>query len=209
MSFLYKLDFKNAKQKFGSFLKNFKGLNYIKSANHKLAWIAFLQDNSEMKRQYFLRVLSEGDVSIDEDKVALNDAKKDYISHQLLLKTRLLYDGGYYNRALSEIENIDISLYYNNSENIIEYWYRLARIESKLNDSEKIIEYYKNALQKGKNSSSYYAPMSALQLGYIYFKKADYRQAKFYFNKCLAISGFDYQRGIHQKAKFALDKVED
>ncbi len=209
MSYLYKLDFKNANQKFDSFVKNFNGKNYLKSANHKLAWIAFLQDNIEMKRKYFSRVLSKGDIAIDEDKIALKEAKIDYISHPILLKTRLLYDGGYYHKALIEIEQIDISLFSNNTENVIEYWYRLARVKSKLDDSDEVIEYYKKALKKGKNSSSYYAPMSALQLGFIYQRNGNNLQSRFYFNKCLSMSGFDYQRGIHQKAKFALERVKD
>jgi len=48
-----------------------------------------------------------------------------------------------------------------------------------------------------------------LQLGYIYFKKGDYQKSKFYFNKCLTMSGFDYERGIHQKAKSALSRIEN
>lgn len=210
MSYLYTLDFKNAQQRLEYFLANFRGVNYIKSANHKLVWIAFLQNNTEMKRTYFARVISDGNTSIDEDKVALKDAQSNYISHPMLLKTRLLYDGGYYSLALSELNQIEGDQYFSSETNQIEYWYRLARVKSKLNNSEKvIIEDYTKALEKGRNSSSYYAPMSAFQIGLIYEKKDDFQQAKFYFNKCLSMSGFDYERGIHQKAKAGLDRISD
>ena len=210
MSYLYTLDFKNAQQKLEYFLKNFRGVNYIKSANHKLAWIAFLQNNTEKKRTYFERVISDGNTSIDEDKVALKDAQRNYISHPVLLKTRLLYDGGYYSLALSELNQIEEDRYFSSGTNEVEYWYRLARVESKLNNNEKvIIEQYKKALEKGKNASSYYAPMSALQIGLIYEKQNNFQQSKSYFNKCLSMSGFDYERGIYQKAKAGLGRISN
>ena len=208
MSYLYMLDFKNAQQKFESFLANFRGLNYIKSTNHKLAWIAFLQNNADKKRAYFERVISDGNILIDEDKVALNDAQRNYISYSVLLKTRLLYDGGYYSLALAQLKEIDDDNYFLSGTNSVEYWYRSACIKSKLNNSEEqIIEHYKNALEEGEDDSSYYAPMSALKIGLIYEQKNDLKRAIFYFKKCLSMSGFDYERGIHQKAKAALDRI--
>ena len=49
--------------------------------------------------------------------------------------------------------------------------------------------------------------MSALQIGLIYEKKEKLNQAKIYFEKCLSLSDFDYERGIHQKAKVGLVRV--
>ncbi len=186
MSYLYILDLKNAQQKFEYFLANFKGVNYIKSANHKLAWLAFLQNNTAKRRTYFAKVISDGNTLIDEDKVALKDAKKNNISHPILLKTRLLCDGGYYSLALAELNQIDGDHYFSSESNQIEYWYRLARVESELNKNDKlVIAHYKKAFEKGQNVSCYYAPMSALQIGLIYEKAKDFKQAKSYFNKCL------------------------
>ena len=103
MALLYKLDFENSKKYFTRFLKHFKGNNYIKSAYHKLAWITSLQGEADKTKFYFQQVISEGSSSVDEDKVALKDALKDYIAHAVVLRTRLLYDGGYYEKALMEI----------------------------------------------------------------------------------------------------------
>jgi len=203
MSYLYKLDYENAKNKFEYFSANFKGVNYIKSAYHKLAWIAFLQKNSEKKNEYFAKVISEGNTSIDEDKVAMKDAEGVYFSSPVLLKARLLYDGGYYEKALSQI------IAFKQIDNI-EYWYRLARVKSKLdNKNNEIIAHYKKSYDLGKESTTYYAPMSALQIGLIYEKQSEFVKAEVYFNKCLSMSGFDYERGIHQKAKSGLERISD
>ena len=49
--------------------------------------------------------------------------------------------------------------------------------------------------------------MSALQIGLLYEQENNMQQAKYYFNKCLSMSGFDYERGIHQKAKSGLSRI--
>jgi len=198
MSYLYKLEYEKSKEYFTLFLANFKGNNYIKSAFHKLAWIGFLQGEDN---NYFEKVKLEGSTSIDEDKVALKEADKGYFSNPILLKARLLYDGGYYKDALTEINKT-------NAVVNAEYYYRLARIKSKLDyDNIEVVASYKDAYDLGKESTAYYAPMSALQIGLIYEKQYDYKQAKIYFEKCLSLSDFDYERGIHQKAKSGLDRI--
>ena len=208
MSYLYMLDYENAKKRFEYFLERFRGINYIKSAYHKLAWIAFLQNNYDKAHTYFTKVISNGNILIEEDKVAFKDAQNNHFGHIILLKSRLLYDGGYYSLSLSEINQLeDVVL---SEINHAEYWYRLARISSKLEYSDSIIlSYYKKVLEIKGDISSYYAPMSALQVGLIYELRNDFYQGEFYFNKCLAMSGFDYERGIHQKAKAGLARMLD
>jgi tetratricopeptide (TPR) repeat protein len=49
--------------------------------------------------------------------------------------------------------------------------------------------------------------MSALQIGLIYENKKDYKKALIYFERCLSLSDFDYERGIHQKAKVSLSRI--
>jgi tetratricopeptide (TPR) repeat protein len=208
MTLLYKLDFEKSKQYFNRFLKNFKGNNYIKSAYHKLAWITFLQGETDKTQSYFKQVISEGSISVDEDKVALKDAMKNYITHSVLLRTRLLYDGGYYEKALVEISIMQGAGWYKGY--IDEYWYRLARIESKLEYNDKeVIAHYQLAIDFPENTTNYYGPMSALQIGLIYEKQHNIKEATIYFKKCLSLSHFDYERGIHQKAKSGLARISD
>ena len=206
MSLLYKLDYEKSKQYFLRFLKNFKGNNYIKSAYQKLAWIAFLQGNSDEKIGYLKKIKSEGRAFIDEDKVALKEVDNNHMYYSRLLRARLLYDGGYYEKAQLElaIENTlsEFTGFFD------EYYYRLACIESKLKyNDEEVIAKYKKVLELGKKSRNYYAPMSALQIGLIYEKRNNAKKAVIHFEKCLSLSDFDYERGIHQKAKFGLLRV--
>ena len=205
MSLLYKLDFNKAEYYFNRFLRKFKGKNYVKSAYHKLGLIAFLRNDHNLKIKFFKKVNSEGISIIDEDKVALKEAKADFFTNQSLLSARFLYDGGYYDKALVQLNSfseVSYSGFYD------EYWYRLSRIHYKLGyDSDHIIENFKKSFDIGRGSSNYFAAMSALQIAFIYENRNDYVNAKLYFDQCLSLTDFDYQRGIHQKAKLGLARI--
>ena len=49
--------------------------------------------------------------------------------------------------------------------------------------------------------------MSALQIAIEYEKMGEKQKAKSYYNKCLSMKDFDYQRGIHLKAKAGLNRI--
>ena len=72
-----------------------------------------------------------------------------------------------------------------------------------------LIKRFEKSYELGKNTTNYYAPMSALQIGLIYEKQNRFEQAEIYFEKCLAMSNFDYERGIHQKAKAGVSRISD
>ena len=208
MSYLYQLDYENAKQKFALFLRDFKGENYIKSTYHKLAWIAYLDDEIKTQNLYLEQVKSVSEANLDEDKQALKQAEKGRFSHPNLLKSRLFYDGGYYHKAMQELEIIENPFYFSSTENIIEYWYRKGRVSQKLaKPIDEIISCFVKTLEKAGQSTSYFAPMSALQIGIEHEKNGDYEKAKSFYNQCLSMKGFDYERGIHQKAKAGLDRI--
>lgn len=208
MSYLYKLEIEDAKQEFEYYIKNFNGVSYIKSAYHRLACISFLQQDTIEVSRCLEKVISEGESYIDEDKVALKDAENKKIFHPILLSSRLLYDGGYYKKALLELENIEVLNLSSNKDNTTEYWYRLARVKSKIDyNSKEIIENFQRSYELGRGSADYYAPMSALQIALIYETKNDFGKAEKYFKKCLSISDFYYERSIHQKAQAGLERI--
>ena len=81
-------------------------------------------------------MISEGTTFLESDKQALKEAKKGITPHPSLLKSRLLFDGGYYEKA----EEILILLNpekFKNTINVIEYWYRLGRVSQSLERDDK------------------------------------------------------------------------
>ena len=86
---------------------------------------------------------------VEADKIALKQVKSNVGKITILLRTGLLYDGGYYSLALLEIKKIkENQLDVFSRIQQIEYWYRMAQIKYKLNqDKEVAIKYYKKVLQ--------------------------------------------------------------
>ena len=207
MSKLYELD-KTSKEYFVKFLDETKGDNYVKSAYQKMAWISILLEENNHKN-YYKKVILEGTTFLESDKQALKEAKKGITPHPSLLKSRLLFDGGYYEKA----EEILILLNpekFKNTINVIEYWYRLGRVSQSLErDDKTIISLFNESYNIGKNSTLYYGAMSALQIAYVYLNAGNTIKAKEYFEKCLSMSDFDYEDGIKIKAKSALNNIDN
>ena len=102
-----------------------------------MAWIAYLDDDFKLRDYYLEKVKQNGNTYLDEDKQAQKQAESRVISHPILLRSRLLYDGGYYQKALSELENIESPHLFSNTENTIEYWYRMGRVFQKMEKPQK------------------------------------------------------------------------
>ena len=118
------------------------------------------------------------------------------------------YDGGYYYKAMQELEIIENPLCFSNTKNTIEYWYRKGRVSQKLaKPTDEIISFFVKTLEIARHTTAYFVPMSALQIGIEHEKNGDYERAKSFYNQCLSMKGFDYERGIHQKAKAGLNRI--
>ena len=205
---LYKLEYGNAKTHFKYYLKESKSINFIKSTYQNLAYISYLQEDDQQTKFYLNQVLLLGSLNTEEDKKANRDAERQIFSHPVLLEARLLYDGGYYKKALDRIEKSKPSNF-SNTHDTVEYWYRKARILQALKESENLIKLcFQKSYNFGKDfKTSYFAPMSALQLALLYEENGDLKNATLYYQKCLKIKDFDYQRDIHYKANLGLKRV--
>lgn len=137
-----------AQKEFTYFTRQFKGNFYIKDAYEKLSWIAYLQNNMKQADLYRIEVLSKGAQITDADKLAQQNAKSGVWPNALLLKARILSDGGYQKQALMTLVDKTTSDF-NTLADKSEFPYRLARIYDLMGDQEQAIKYYKSTIQKG------------------------------------------------------------
>ena len=204
---LQKLD-KDANIYFLRFLDEFKGVNYIKAAYQKIAWYYAVNGNTIMYKEYIAMVKDNGYDIADADKQAEREAERDEVPNAVLLKARLLFDGGYYERALKGLTT-DNRDFLKNSRDSLEYTYRIGRIYHGWGKIDDAIPYYKETIQDGSQSEYYYASNSALQLGLIYEKREDYQKAGIYYEKARSMENEEYKNSIDQKAKAGLNRIED
>lgn len=119
-----------------------------------------------------------------------------------LLKIRLFYDGGYYDKALfllKKINTIDLKT----KDLIIEYYYRYGRVLQEKGDYSNALIWLEKVMDSGANSKRYFARKAALESGVIYTALLNTSRAKEMFTK--AIDSFslseEYEKSIKQQAK--------
>lgn len=200
-----RLDFE-ANQAFQRFLQQFKGQNYIKEAYQKLAWIELLQGDKVTYQNYMKRCLEKGQSTYGADEHAQAEAETGQMPNTTLLKARLLFDGGYYQKAhdlLKEKDEKDFS-----PERLrLEYNYRLGRILHGLKRYPEALQQYQKTIQQGAQSSEYYACNAALQAGLLCEKRKQYDSARHYFKRCLQLQPREYKNSLHQAAKAGLNRI--
>ena len=203
---LYNLD-KSAKKDLLFFTDNFDGINYIKSAYEKIYWYNIIFNNDTENIEIKNKIENRGNTTTDEDKQAIKNIENPY-TNVILLKSRLLFDGSFYKKALRLLIENKNSKLYNGIEEKLEYLYRLARVYDKLNKTEKAIHLYKKVISFGEYQPFYFAANSALSLAEIYEKQKNFTQAKFFYNKCLSINNYGYKNSIELKAKAGLNRIK-
>ncbi len=187
------------------FLNNFKGDNTVKEGYQKLAWYHLVSDNENGYRTYIAYAKLKGADNSEPDKAALREAKSGEMPEQRLLKARLLFDGGYYQRAYDLLKDASNN-YTGNRKQSLEYAYRLGRITHKMGKNADAIRFYTQTIDNGAKEPWYFACNAALQLGILYESKKDLPNARIAYNRCLKIDPEEYASGLHAQAKAGLQR---
>jgi len=207
MARLNRLDL-SANQSFKSFVHDYTGMNYIKAAIQKIAWVAALNGDSTVYFETIHSIKDKGVAVVDEDKQAINEMNFRKFPNIVLLRARLLFDGGYYDRALSEILDNPVRSYIKTHKDLTEYSYRLARIYHETGNIPKALDYYQQTITRGKDEIFYYATASAYQMGLIYENMGNYNKADNYYRMCLSLKTNEYKTSLNQKAKAGLNRIK-
>ena len=204
-AYLNELKLDAAKNALQQFINRFKGQFYVKDAFEKLSWIAYIQGDQAKANAYRSNVLSKGNDMTDADKQALQNAKKGTWPHPILLRARLLSDGGYQQQALSVLAG-KTSKDFDNDADKTEFAYRLGRIYDLAGQPDQAIPFYTSAIEKGANQPAYFAARAALQIGLIYEQKNNPTLAMTFFNTCLEMKNHAFKNSLDQKAKTGIQR---
>ena len=204
---LYTLD-PSADYYIESYLNNYRGRNLIKDAYQKLAWHYLIHGNPIAYKNNMRLCKVRGATVIDSDKSAMKEADDKVLPNPTLLSARLLFDGGYYSRAKELLEETSVD-YYHRDKDILEYTYRLGRVNHAMELTTEAISNYNYSIAFGINSPYFFACNSALQCGLIHEEMEDYNEAKRYYDLCIKMTPEDYKTSLHQKAKAGLNRLEE
>jgi hypothetical protein len=204
---LYHLETQEAAKYLDNFVTNFKGKFYVRDAYQKLAWCYYLQGNLAKAEEMRKNILVKGATDSDADKQALKDAKAGKWPNILLLKARLLSDGGYSSDAAGLLQG-KTEDDFEKEEDKLEFAYRVGRIYDDLNRQDDAIRNYIIAMRLGKNRKEYFAARAALQIGQIYEKKGQKALAIAYYQECLDMDDHEYKNSLDQRAKSGIARCK-
>lgn len=202
---LNKLDY-SASTYFDRFLQTNKGVSYIKDTYLHLAWIALLKGDETGYTNNVNKAKTNGYTYQERDKQALSEANAP-VPHKALLRTRLLFDGGYLNQASQILGTLSTDTF-NTWKDKAEYHYRLGRISDDLGKEDTALVHYQNAITYGRNLRQYYAAKAAVLMGKIYEKKKNNVKAKACYTIAINLRDHEYEAGIENEAKQGLKRIQ-
>ncbi len=207
-AYLQKLQYNNAIIHYFKFIRNYKGRNFKRSAYLKVFFAYYLQGNETKAKEYLIQIPSIEGNATTPDHYATHFEKRAHFPPKELLKARLLTDGGYYQRALSMLEDYKTKKY-SDRESRIEFTYRIGRLHHKLEQYDEGIKWYKHTIDLSTlNDPFYFAPNSCLQLGYIYNGREQKVQANDYLKRVFQYPNHPYKKELDQAAQMELEKTK-
>ena len=189
------------------FLEATRGEHYLKTAWHKLSWFYLLEGDTAAYREARENVIGQGNMILDSDKQAFREAREEALPHTGLLRSRLYFDGGYYQESLENLQRINPGEFTGRKDSL-EYTYRMARIAHRHGDTVKAIAGYSEIVEKGTGSSWYFPSNAALQLGIIHEALGDTASAVHAYRKCLKMNRSAYRNSIGNKAKSGIRRLK-
>lgn len=191
---------------FFKYVLNTSNENYVKATYQRIAWHYLLNNSSFKYQEYIQNVLKFGLQNSESDNAAIEEANSGIKPNLILLKARLLFDGGYYDKSLEALKQYKTEPIV--SEKNIEYLYRLARIYDEKGDETTALKYYNTVIAQASNKAWFYAANSCLMAGFMHEIKKENKIALKYYNACLKLNPNKYKTSIHQKAKAGKNRIE-
>jgi tetratricopeptide (TPR) repeat protein len=204
---LQKGEYQKAILAFQKFQKGYRSTSYRKDSYYKIALCYWLLNDEAQAKVFFEKAKVTGKDNAEPDKYAAKQLEEGKLPNKKILRARLATDGGYYEEATAALQSISPTELKEPKEQT-EFWYRRARLAHKTRDLPNAKIFYLQSISMTKDNPWYFAPNSALQLGYIAQEQKDYTAAKKYFEQALGYKRHEYKNSIDNKAKAALEQIK-
>jgi hypothetical protein len=204
---LHRLD-PSAAQYLERFITDFKGTFYVKDVLQKLSWHYYLQGDDAKARACRQQIRTSGSTYSEADKQAQKEATTSQWPNKLLLRARLLNDGGYYRQALALLHGKNTGSF-SLAEEKLEFAYRAGRLYDDLENDSVAMLFYKQAIDLGEKRKEHFAARAALQAGFIFEKQGKKQMAIQWFQRCMAMKDHDFKNSLDQRAKAGIARCNN
>ncbi len=187
------------------FISRTRGKIMIKDAYQKMSLYYYAVGNTSQGSHYKSKILDGGSTLIDADKQAQRFALGSAQPNATLVKARLLCDGGYFDKALTALNNDDNAI--QTDAEHLEYSYRIGRIYQLMGQASKAIPEYEKAIKLGANRQEQFGARASFELGQIYEAQGQIAKAIAYYKKCVDMKDHDFEASLETKAKAGLNRL--
>ena len=185
------------------YVRTFGGKNFLKEAYQRLAWHELVQGNERGYSEYLQKIPTVGTEDESTDAVAQRAYETRERPDPTILKARLLFDGGYLDRAYELLRGTDPATL----PDPLEYTYRFARLTHEMERYDEALQLYHRAISEGSERPEYYACRAALETGHIHEAMGNTALARRAFRQCLDIDPEEHRSELHHKAKAGLSRL--
>lgn len=199
-------DYTQSIKAYETFITNYQSDNFKKDAWYKISLAFWLAGKEDQAKAAFAKAKVTGRSVVEPDHHADAQLKDGIFPNPKILKVRFYTDGGYYNQAKELFKTITPSDLVSVKDQI-EYYYRKARLAHRTNQLSAAKIFYQQTIDMSGNNPWYFAPNSALQLGYISQAARDKEAAKKYFQLALSYKKHEYKNSIDGKARSGLEQL--
>ena len=190
------------------FIDHYRGKSFLKSAYQKISWFYILRGDYHKADLYKKKINYIGKANNNEDKQASRYVNKEN-PHPVILKSRLLYDGGYYKKAYDLLHGFKVRQL-TSSNDKAEFCYRKGRVLEKLGYKDRALIMYEACSLYAVKSKEYYGAYACLYLGDLYAKDNNIELATKFYNLALSFSNnTEYVDTINSRAKAGLKKLRE
>ena len=207
---LFKGNYPQATSAYQNYLRTFKGQTFLKDTYYKLFLCIWLMGDEKKAKLYLSKINERGNTIAESDKAAQkfyeNFQKNKTLPNKILIKLRLLFDGGYFEEAQNKLVSLTEKSF-TNTKDQAEFNYRAGRIFQKLNQFDKATNYFEKSVALTGSEEWVFAPNSALQLGYIQQQKGQKNKAKAFFEQAIGFKNHEYKTSVDNKARAALTEM--
>lgn len=188
------------------FIDHYRGNSFLKSAYQKISWFYILRGDYHKADLYKKKINYVGKANNNEDKQASRYVNKEN-PHPVILKSRLLYDGGYYKKAYDLLHSFKVRELTSSDEKA-EFCYRKGRVLEKLGYKDRALIMYEACSLYAVKSKEYYGAYACLYLGDLYAKDNNIELATKFYNRAMSYSeNEEYVDSINSRAKAGIKEL--
>jgi len=206
----YKESYAKAQVYFSQFLNTYNGKLFKSDACFRLAMSLTLAGNYESGKAFFARIAYDENGGLDEDEYAIYMSEK-FLKQPpntfeiALFRSRNLFDGGYMDKALFKLEELERQhLKFLSLAERTELYYRYGRIYHVKGEHKLALEAYRSCTWEPEGEMVWLQAYSSYYSGEIMRNRAKHNEAIAFYKKALSYKNYFYQTGLENRCKIAL-----